>query len=79
MPAGIVREDKRVSDGRLFVHLTYPDGAEEEFEWQLFTVTEMQALAESVGLTMIVAGTDFNAITKPAGNKPRLQCVLERS
>lgn len=78
MPAGIVRENKRVNDGRLFVHLNYPDGSEEDFEWQLFTVPKMKSLAESLGLTVIVACTDFNPMTRPNRINPRLQFVLER-
>jgi len=79
MPAGVVRETKKVSDGRLFVHLRYPDGGEEDFEWQLFTGTEMPALAESAGLTVIVACTDFHRSTTPQLENPRVQFVLERS
>ena len=78
MQAGIVRENKNVRDGRLFVHLRYPDGAEEDFEWQLFTGKEMQALAESAGLTVIVACTDFHRSTTPQVENPRVQFVLER-
>jgi len=78
MQSGVVRENKKVRDGRLFVHLRYPDGAEEDFEWQLFTGTEMQALAESAGLTVIVVCTDFNQKTRPNGTNPRVQFVLER-
>jgi len=77
MPAGVVRENKKVSDGRLFAHLRYPDGVEEDFEWQLFSAAEMQALAESARLTVIVACTDFNPSTTPQAGNPRIQFVLE--
>ena len=30
---GIVRERKRIEDGRLFVHLDYPDDGADDFEW----------------------------------------------
>jgi len=46
---GTVREHKRVDGDRLFVKVDYPDGAEEKFEWQLFTPPQMKALANSVG------------------------------
>jgi SAM-dependent methyltransferase len=75
--AGVVRETKKLSDGRLFVHLTYPDGPEEDFEWQLFTVTEMRSLAESIGLAVSVICTDFNPSIAPQIDNPRVQFVLE--
>jgi SAM-dependent methyltransferase len=78
MPAGVVRETKKVSGGRLFVHLIYPYSAEEDFEWQLFSPAEMQTLAESVGLTFIIACTDFKQSTAPEADNPRIQFVLER-
>jgi SAM-dependent methyltransferase len=78
MPAGVVRETKKVNDGRLFVDLTYPDDVEEQFEWQLFTVAELRALAESVGLRLIVACTNFKPSTAPEADNPRIQFVLER-
>jgi SAM-dependent methyltransferase len=75
---GIVRERKRVEDRRLLVHLDYPDGGVDEFEWQLFTPSEMIALADSAGLDVIVSCTDYDRSTKPSSAKPRLQFVLER-
>jgi SAM-dependent methyltransferase len=80
LPVGIVRETRRLKDGRLFVHLRYPNGAEEDFEWQLFTPAEMRSLAEATGMSVVVTCTDFNPTAKPDGNNnPRLQCVLQRS
>jgi SAM-dependent methyltransferase len=78
-PAGTVREDKRVKDGRLSVQLTYPDGAQESFDWQLFTPEEMESLAELADATLIVACTNFDTGTKPQTENPRIQFVLERS
>lgn len=75
---GIVRERKRVEDGRLFVHLDYPDSGHEDFEWQLFTPSEMTSLADSIGLDLTVACTDFDMAAKPCPAKPRIQFVLER-
>jgi SAM-dependent methyltransferase len=77
-PAGITREHKHIEGDRLFTRLTYPDGADEEFEWQLFTPAEMKSLAESVGLDLILSCTDFDAGTAPSREKPRLQFVLQR-
>jgi hypothetical protein len=78
LPNGIVRERKRVENGRLFVHLDYPDGGHDDFEWQLFTPSEMISLADSIGLTLIVSGTDFDLGMEPCPAKPRIQFVLER-
>ena len=78
LPKGIVRERKRVEQGRLFVHLDYPDGGGDDFEWQLFTPAEMSALAGSVGLKLIVSCTDFDMAVDPSPEKARIQFVLER-
>jgi SAM-dependent methyltransferase len=75
---GTVRERKRVEDGRLFVHLDYPGGGQDDFEWQLFTPAEMRAFADSVGLTLLVSCTDFDEKKEPSLAKPRIQFVLER-
>jgi SAM-dependent methyltransferase len=78
LPGGIVREHKRVEDGRLFVELTYPGGDGETFEWELFTPAEMRAAAEWVGLGLMIACTDFEVGTKPKSESPRIQFVLEK-
>jgi SAM-dependent methyltransferase len=78
-PAGVVRETKKVSDGRLFVHLGYPDGVEEDFDWQLFTMTEMRSLADSTGLVVVNECTDFDPARKPNRTNPRIQFVLEKA
>lgn len=77
-PDGIVRESKRVEDGRLFVQLDYPGGGNDHFEWQLFTPGEMRSLADSVGLTLLSACTEFDRAVEPSSTKPRIQFVLER-
>jgi SAM-dependent methyltransferase len=77
-PSGIVREEKRIDEDRLLVHLTYPDGAEENFDWQLFTPAEMKRLAQSVGLSLESICTNFDAAAKPHAENPRIQFVLER-
>ena len=77
--SGTVRETKRIEADKLFVGLTYPDGARESFEWQLFDAGDMQSLGESVGLALIVVCTDFDAGTKPNSADPRIQFVLQKS
>jgi SAM-dependent methyltransferase len=78
LPDGIVREEKHVEDGRFFVHVDYPDGGHDDFEWQLFTPSEMISLADSVGLVLIVSCTDFDMAVEPCPTQPRIQFVLER-
>jgi hypothetical protein len=78
-PRGIVRESKRLNGDRLCVQLDYPDGAHDEFEWQLFTPAQMIALAQSVGLGLMLSCTDFDTTIAPSPAKPRIQFVLERS
>ncbi|MEY2558945.1 MAG: hypothetical protein QOE34_2370 [Verrucomicrobiota bacterium] len=77
LPQGMVRETKRVENGRLFVHLDYPDGSQDKFEWQLFTPAEINALADSVGLDLIATCTDFDMAVEPCPASPRVQFVLE--
>ena len=79
LPDGIVRERKRVEGNRLFVHLDYPDGGADDFEWQLFTRAAMISLADSIGLDLIVSCTDFDRAAEPCPSKPRAQFVLERT
>jgi SAM-dependent methyltransferase len=78
-PSGVVCERKRVDDGRLLVHLTYPDGADEDFDWQLFTPAELKSFAESAGLTLVTACTNFDAAEKPNAANPRIQFVVQKS
>src|SRR6266404_3319477 len=74
---GVVRENKRVTKDRLVVWLDYPEGAREQFEWQLFTPEQMEQLASSVGLGLLVSCTDFEMTTLPSPANPRIQFLLE--
>jgi SAM-dependent methyltransferase len=78
-PSGIVCERKRIRDGRLLVHLTYRDGAEENFDWQLFAPAEMKSFAESVELTLAAACTNFDLTENPNAANPRIQFVLQKA
>jgi SAM-dependent methyltransferase len=78
LPGRTVHETKRVSNGRLFVSLDYPDGERDAFEWQVFTPVEMKALAESTGLALITSCTNFGTTREPSPLNPRIQFVLER-
>jgi SAM-dependent methyltransferase len=76
---GAVRETKHVQDGRLFVHLSYPTGDEEDFEWQLFTPESIEVLASPLALRLIACCTDFDDSAVLSASKPRIQFVLERA
>ena len=77
-PSGVVRETKRAEEDRLFVHLDYPDGGEDNFEWQLFSPARMISMAEWVGLRQLLARTDFDEATPPSPTNPRVQFLFER-
>ena len=74
---GVVRESKRITGDRLVVRLDYPDGAQEQFEWQLFTPQQMEQLATAVALGLLVSCTDFDMTRLPSPDNPRIQFVLE--
>lgn len=78
MPGGVVRESKRMAGDRLFVHLDYPDGDHEQFEWQLFSPAQIISLAQSVGFALLLSCTDFDATSPTSPAKPRIQFLLER-
>jgi SAM-dependent methyltransferase len=77
-PGGKVRETKRAEGDRLFVHLDYADGSQDQFEWQLFSPEQMDSIAESVGLRPLLACTDFDETTSPSPTNPRVQFLFER-
>ena len=76
---GVVRERKYVQDGRLFVQLTYPNDEQEDFDWQLFTRAEMEAMAAPLELKLIASCTDFDCSAEPCASGPRIQFVMEHS
>jgi SAM-dependent methyltransferase len=75
---GVVRENKHVEGDRLFVQLDYPNGGQDQFEWQLFSTKQMDATAESVGLTPLLTCTDFDEARSPSPTNPRVQFLFER-
>jgi SAM-dependent methyltransferase len=78
LPGGVVRENKHLEGDRLFVRLDYPDGSQEQFEWQLFSPEQMNVLAQSVGLGLLFSCTDFDGASPPSPDKPRIQFLLGR-
>jgi len=75
---GVVRENKHVEGDRLFVQLDYPNGGQDQLEWQLFSPKQMDSMAESVGLRPLLACTDFDEARSPSPSNPRVQFLLER-
>jgi SAM-dependent methyltransferase len=78
LPKGKVVETKNVVAERLFVHLDYPDGSADEFEWQLLTAAQMDSLAGAVGLVLSAVCTSYDVSVAPEPGNPRLQFVLRK-
>jgi SAM-dependent methyltransferase len=78
-PRGIVCEDKRVDGDRLLVKLVYPEGAEENFEWQLFTSAQIEEFVEPVGLVLLTSCINFGTHEAPTLVGPRMQFILQRA
>jgi hypothetical protein len=58
--------------------LEFPDGSIENFEWQIFSVPQMEILARSAGLTLFAACAEFDLQIAPSAHFPKMQCVLDR-
>jgi hypothetical protein len=78
-PRGIIREDKRVDGDRLLVKLVYPEGASENFEWQLFTPAQMEEFVAPVGLALLTSCINFETHEAPTLVGPRMQFILQRA
>ena len=76
---GKITESKRLKGNRLQVHLGYPNGAQDAFEWELFTLPELQRAGEEAGFTLLSSCTGFNEATPPNENEPRMQLVFGKS
>lgn len=78
MDGGFVQENKRVVGDRLLVELEYPTGFIENFEWQIFSVPNLEALGLSAGLMLFAACAEFDLQVAPSADSPKMQCVLDR-
>ena len=78
LPAGTVQETTRLEGGRLFSRLDYPDGGCDEFDFQVFSVAELEEFIRPLGLRLLVACTGFDAAVPPSDAQPRMQCLCER-
>lgn len=73
-----VRERIALEGNRLRVELRYGGGESDRFEWQLFTVEEWRDLARSAALDCIQVCSDFDPTVQAAGERPRMQVLLEK-
>jgi SAM-dependent methyltransferase len=74
-----VRETKTMSGNRLTVQLAYEACQEpDEFEWQLYTPSEISDLAGRANLECVLACTDFDEATPASPENPRMQLVFAR-
>lgn len=73
-----VRDRKWVEGGRLYTELTYPDGARDELDWQLWDARGLADFGREVGLELVLACADFDEAVPAAGAHPRMQLVFER-
>jgi len=75
---GKVTESKRLKGNRLLAHLAYPNGTQDVFEWELFTLEELKRAGEEAGLTLVLACTGFDEAKSPNKHEPRMQVVFQR-
>lgn len=73
-----VRDRKWIDRGRLYTQLTYPDGAREGFDWQLWAAEGLEELGRACGLHLVLACAEFDEAVPAAGGHPRMQLVFER-
>lgn len=71
-------ESKRMTGNRLFVELTYDDGAKSDrFDWRLYDPDELIDIARDAGFSPVVSCSNFDIDTRPSPALPRMQIVLE--
>lgn len=73
-----VVETKAMRGEWLTVELDYGSGVEDRFAWRLYEPEELEALASPAGLRLLLAGAEFDEVTPPRDDLPRMQLVLER-
>ena len=61
-----VIETKSMEGRRLFVRLEYEDGGTDEFDWELFTPTELSERAARVGFHFVQACSGYDQAIPPA-------------
>jgi SAM-dependent methyltransferase len=75
-----IHEQRSMRGDRLSVRLRYESGGlTEEFDWLLYTPTDLSTLAASLGLSVRLACADFDEHLPASEEKPRMQLVFRRS
>jgi SAM-dependent methyltransferase len=69
---------RTMAGDRLTVQIAYDDAPPDVVEWQLYTPDAITALADGLGLTTILACSDFDDTRPPTPNSPRMQLVFAR-
>ena len=73
-----ITESKTMTGNRLFVELTYDDGAESDrFDWRLYDPDELIDIARVAGFSSVASCSNFDVGTPPSPALPRMQIVLE--
>jgi D-alanine-D-alanine ligase len=73
-----VLERKSLDGDVLTVRLSYGDGEDDVFRWQIFAPEELAGRAAACGLDPVLQCAGFDRATAPSPELPRMQLVLER-
>jgi SAM-dependent methyltransferase len=73
---GGITESKRLKGNRLQVHLGYPNGVQDVFEWELFTLEELKRAGEEARFSLMLSCTNFDEGKPVSNNEPRMQLVF---
>ncbi len=76
LSGGSVRERKRVVEGRLLVELTYPDGTQEVFDWQLPAPADVARWAGEAGMRLLTSFADYEREGEEGEAHAKRQFVL---
>jgi SAM-dependent methyltransferase len=71
-----VRERRSMSNGRLRAMLTYEDGSNDVFDWQLYLPDELAELGARSHLMLQFACAEFDETTPASPAHPRMQLVF---
>jgi SAM-dependent methyltransferase len=73
-----IHEQRAMAGNRLHVRLRYDNPDElDEFEWLLYTPTELAGVARSIGLDHVLTCTEFDERIEASAEHPRMQLVFE--
>jgi len=67
-----------VDDGRQVVEITYRDGRQDRFSWQLYSPQQLTTLAARHGLSVLATGGWWDFTRPITPDLARFQCILSR-